>query len=61
MRATQFHPELDADALMGRIHRYHGHGYFNSSDIPEIEARARAADVSQVPLLLQRFVEVFRR
>lgn len=59
--ATQFHPELDAPSLMARIARYHGHGYFESDEVDAIGERAYAADVSRVPRLLSRFVELFRR
>lgn len=59
--ATQFHPELDTPSLIERISRYHGHGYFESEEVDEIVERAQQADVSQVPRLLQRFVELFGR
>lgn len=59
--ATQFHPELDAPALMARIALYHGHGYFEADQIDQIEQAAYASDVSHVPRLLQRFVELFQR
>lgn len=59
--ATQFHPELDADAFWGRVQRYVGFGYFTEDQLPEIRERAYAADVSQVPKLLHRWIEVFAR
>lgn len=59
--ATQFHPELDAPALMARIALYHGHGYFEPDEVAIINDRAYAADVSQAPWLLRRFTEVFAR
>lgn len=58
--ATQFHPELNATELMARVALYHGHGYFEPHEVDQIHQQAHAADVSQAPWLLQRFVEVYR-
>lgn len=59
--ASQFHPELNASDLMARMALYHGHGYFEADEVEQIRQQAYAADVSQAPWLLQRFVEIYRR
>ena len=57
--ATQFHPELDAQALCDRIDAYAGHGYFEPHKVNDLKSAAWAATVTEPPLLLARFVELF--
>lgn len=58
--ATQFHPELTADALCVRIDIYKAYGYFDPGDVGELKAAARAVDVSDSNGVLTRFVERYR-
>lgn len=59
--ATQFHPELDVEGIVTRIHVYADHGYFDPPDAATLVAGARAARVTEPPRLLARFVELFAR
>ncbi|GAB2866713.1 glutamine amidotransferase [Nocardioides pacificus] len=59
--ATQFHPELDDDGLCTRIDVYRHHGYFDPPEADELQRLARAADVTEPPRLLARFVELYAR
>lgn len=57
--ATQFHPELDVEGIVTRIHVYQHYGYFDPPDAAALVAGARAAVVTEPPRLLTRFVELF--
>jgi GMP synthase (glutamine-hydrolysing) len=59
--ATQFHPELDAEQLALRMDVYRHHGYFEAHEYEVLVAAARAAEVTEPPRLLARFVELFAR
>jgi GMP synthase (glutamine-hydrolysing) len=59
--ATQFHPELDVDALVQRIDVYRHHGYFDPVEVEEVQRRARTGVVTDPPRLLARFVERYAR
>ena len=59
--ATQFHPELDVDALCARIRAYRHHGYFDPAEIDQVLEVARSAVVTAPPRLLRDFVELFAR
>lgn len=59
--ATQFHPELDFAGIVTRVEVYRDFGYFEPHEADEIIARSRAAHVTQPPLILRRFVELFAR
>jgi GMP synthase (glutamine-hydrolysing) len=59
--ATQFHPELDVPGILTRIEVYRHFGYFEPHEADEIIAGSRAAHVTEPPLILQRFVELFAR
>lgn len=59
--ATQFHPELDIDALCTRIEVYRHHGYFAPGTAETVKAAARTATVTEPTRLLARFVELFAR
>lgn len=54
--ATQFHPELDVEALVGRISIYRHAGYFPPEQADEYMARARASVVDQPETILRTFV-----
>lgn len=54
--ATQFHPELDVDALVERIDIYRNAGYFPPEQVEEIMDRARSAHVHQPSSILRNFV-----
>ena len=44
--ATQFHPELDVDGIILRIHAYADHGYFAADELEPTLAAVRRAEVS---------------
>jgi GMP synthase (glutamine-hydrolysing) len=57
MYATQFHPELDVDAITVRIHAYANHGYFAADELALTLAAVRRAEVSHPSRMLRAFVE----
>jgi GMP synthase (glutamine-hydrolysing) len=59
--ATQFHPELDLNGLATRIEVYKYAGYFKPEEADDVLAAARARGITEVPNLLEGFVELFAR
>lgn len=59
--ATQFHPELDVEALVGRISTYRHAGYFPPDQADEYMERARASVVDQPEAILRAFVTRYAR
>jgi GMP synthase (glutamine-hydrolysing) len=59
--ATQFHPELDLDGIILRIHAYAGHGYFAADELELTLDAVRRAEVSQPSRMLRTFVELHAR
>ena len=59
--ATQFHPELDLDGLATRIEVYKYAGYFKPEEADAVFAAAQASGVTEVPNILEGFVELFGR
>ncbi len=59
--ATQFHPEMDGPGLCDRIDAYSSHGYYEPHEQEPIKQRARTANVTDPPLLIARFVELYGR
>jgi GMP synthase (glutamine-hydrolysing) len=59
--ATQFHPELDADGLVGRIHIYRENGYFAPEEMEALIDRVSRVDVRHAPKLLRAFAETYAR
>ncbi|OUM41147.1 glutamine amidotransferase [Arthrobacter sedimenti] len=59
--ATQFHPELDVEALVGRISTYRHAGYFPPEQADEYIERARALVVNQPEAILRSFVTRYAR
>ena len=59
--ATQFHPELDIDALCLRIEVYKDHGYFDPPQAQSLKDMARRSVVVEPPRLLKAFVERYAR
>jgi GMP synthase (glutamine-hydrolysing) len=57
--ATQFHPELDLDGLATRVEVYKYAGYFEPDEANAVMAAARASGVTEVPNILEGFVELF--
>ncbi|WP_127794662.1 glutamine amidotransferase [Agromyces sp. LHK192] len=55
--ATQFHPELDVDGIVLRIHAYADYGYFGEGELEPTLAAARRAPVSHPSRMLAAFVE----
>ena len=55
--ATQFHPELDVDGIILRIHAYADHGYFAADELELTLAAVRRAEVSYPSRMLRNFVE----
>ncbi|WP_028279197.1 glutamine amidotransferase [Arthrobacter sp. H5] len=54
--ATQFHPELDVDALVQRIDIYRHAGYFPPEQAEDYMARVRTTKVDQPAVILRNFV-----
>lgn len=59
--ATQFHPELDLDGIISRIHAYADFGYFTPDQLDDTLAAVRRAPVTHTPTILRNFVENFAR
>jgi GMP synthase (glutamine-hydrolysing) len=59
--ATQFHPELDVDGIILRIHAYANHGYFTPDELEPTLAAVRRAEVSYPSRMLRTFVELHGR
>ena len=59
--ATQFHPELDVDGIILRIHAYADHGYFAADELELTLAAVRRAAVSHPSRMLLNFVERYAR
>ena len=59
--ATQFHPELDIDALCLRIEVYKEYGYFDPPQAQSLKDMARRSVVVEPPRLLKTFVERYAR
>lgn len=59
--ATQFHPELDVEALVGRIRTYRNAGYFPPEQADEYLARAREYVVDRPAAILRNFVTRYAR
>lgn len=59
--ATQFHPELDVEALVGRISTYRHAGYFPPEQADEYMERARATVVDRPEAILRAFVSRYAR
>lgn len=59
--ATQFHPELDLDGIILRIHAYAEYGYFAADELELTLAAARRAEVSEPSRMLRTFVELHAR
>lgn len=54
--ATQFHPELDLDGMVTRVHAYAGYGYFLADELDLTLAAVRRAPVSHPSRMLEAFV-----
>jgi GMP synthase (glutamine-hydrolysing) len=59
--ATQFHPELDLEGIIVRIHAYASYGYFADDELELTLAAARRAVVSEPSRMLRNFVELHAR
>ncbi|GAA4418727.1 glutamine amidotransferase [Georgenia halophila] len=57
---TQFHPEMDREAIVTRIKAYRYAGYFDADEIDDVIARVCAADVGASHGVLRAFVERYR-
>ncbi|MFT4221017.1 MAG: glutamine amidotransferase [Microbacterium sp.] len=55
--ATQFHPELDLDGIITRIHAYAGHGYFAADELQLTLDAVRRLPVTHTGSILRTFVE----
>lgn len=58
---TQFHPELDVDALEQRMSIYRNAGYFHPDDFDILIGMARASGVEHPYRLLRNFVTTYAR
>ena len=54
--ATQFHPELDVDGIVTRVHVYQHAGYFPPSELEALIARLTPAVVTEPGRMLANFV-----
>jgi GMP synthase (glutamine-hydrolysing) len=54
--ATQFHPELDVDGIVTRVHVYRHAGYFHPSEVEALIARLTPARVTEPGRMLTNFV-----
>ena len=54
--ATQFHPEADGPIFAERIQIYRNKGYFRPEEAEALTERCLAADVTEPPRMLARFV-----
>lgn len=61
MYATQFHPELDEEAIVARIRVYANHGYFPPETRDAVISSVRGAAVGAAHQLLSTFVERYAR
>ncbi|WP_441389894.1 glutamine amidotransferase [Ancrocorticia sp.] len=61
MYATQFHPELDHDALAERLLAYDGHGYYPAGEAAVTIAGLVGADVAPAHTLLRNFALRYAR
>ncbi|WP_154095859.1 glutamine amidotransferase [Microbacterium testaceum] len=59
--ATQFHPELDVDGIVTRIHAYAEYGYFASDELDLTLSAVRRAPVTEPSRMLRTFVERYAR
>jgi GMP synthase (glutamine-hydrolysing) len=59
--ATQYHPELDLEGIIVRIHAYASFGYFADDELELTLAAARSAVVSEPSRMLRNFVELHAR
>ena len=55
--ATQFHPELDLEGIILRIHAYGGYGYFADDETEATIAASKRAPVEHPSRMLRTFVE----
>lgn len=58
--ATQFHAEMDADAMRTRMDFYHDYGYFPAAEYARIVADLPNHDVSRANRLLRDFARLCR-
>lgn len=58
--ATQFHPELDTDGIIVRIHVYKNAGYFPPEDAETLIESVRNEDVTIPVRILKEFVSRYR-
>ncbi len=59
--ATQFHPELDVEGIIQRIHIYQHNGYFDPAEIEALIQQVSSARVDEVHALLRAFVQLYAR
>jgi GMP synthase (glutamine-hydrolysing) len=59
--ATQFHPELDLDGIVLRIHAYADHDYFAADELDLTLAAVRRGEVSHPSRMLRTFVDRYAR
>ncbi|PFG40279.1 GMP synthase (glutamine-hydrolysing) [Georgenia soli] len=57
---TQFHPEMDRDALVTRIEVYRHAGYFPADEADAVVERVSRADVGASHAVVRAFVERYR-
>lgn len=58
--ATQFHPELDTEGLIVRIHIYKNAGYFPPEDAEPLIEKVKNEKITVPQTILKRFVNRYR-
>ena len=59
--ATQFHPELDLEGIIVRIHAYADYGYFAAHELEATLAAVRRTPVEHPQRILRTFVDRYAR
>lgn len=59
--ATQFHPELSKEGLLGRVLAYRDNGYFRPEEFDDVAATIEASVVTEPSRLVRAFVQRFAR
>jgi len=58
---VQFHPELDVPGIIVRINIYKYAGYFPPEDAEKLIAEVEKEDITVPPMILKKFVELYRK
>ncbi len=59
--ATQFHPEMDQDGLIFRIHVYNNHGYYEPDEMEQLIDRVSREEIIHPQMILKNFVSKYKQ